>query len=300
MTTSVQKALQVVQRADDLKDNLELSEVAKQSPGEGEVLVCVTLRPVNPTDLYNISGGVYTNQELPYVPGSEGVGTVEHLAALAVPDKISDKDAAQFWVNPVTVVGLLEVADVPKGEILLQTAAGSVLGREVITYAKHLGIKTINVVRRAAQKEVLLSLGADEVIVTSEEDLVQRVKEITGGEGAYAAIDAVGGTTFQEVVSAVRDGGTALIYGRLSGSTGQFNIGDLLLRRKVLRGFALPNWLNTKAPQEREAKLLRVLDLIASGVIKPYSGKVYPLEQFKEAISESQREGRGGKVFLEG
>lgn len=65
----------------------------------------------------------------------------------------------QFLVNPVTVVGMLEELAVPAGEYLLQTAAGSVLGRQMIQVAKHRGIKTINVVRRQELVAELKALG---------------------------------------------------------------------------------------------------------------------------------------------
>jgi NADPH:quinone reductase-like Zn-dependent oxidoreductase len=77
---------------------------------------------------------------------------------VAVPDAVSDETAAQFWINPVTVVGMLRVLAVPKGQYLLQTAAGSVLGRQIIQLARHLGVRTVNVVRRAALAEELAPL----------------------------------------------------------------------------------------------------------------------------------------------
>ncbi len=83
--------------------------------------------------------------------------------------------------------------------------------------AKHRGVKTINIVRRRELGDELLALGADEVIVSTEEDVVARVKEITGGEGAYGAIECVGGELFATVTSSVRNGGTVIIYGAMSG-----------------------------------------------------------------------------------
>ena len=61
---------------------------------------------------------------------------------------------------------------------------------------------------------------ADEVIVSSEEDVVARVKEITGGEGAWGAVDAVAGDGIKELAAGVRDGGVVLVYGALAGGTG--------------------------------------------------------------------------------
>ena len=69
------------------------------------------------------------------------------------------KNPFHWQVNPVTAYGLLETLQVPKGEWVLQTAAGSVLGRVFIALAKHRGLRTINVVRRSAQKQELLQLG---------------------------------------------------------------------------------------------------------------------------------------------
>ena len=51
-------------------------------------------------------------------------------------------------INPMTVYGMLHESNIPKGEYLLQTAATSVLARQMVDLAKHYGVKTINIVRR--------------------------------------------------------------------------------------------------------------------------------------------------------
>ena len=73
-----------------------------------------------------------------------------HLVAHVMP-------AAQ--INPGVALQLLKLVPIPKGEYLLQNAAGSVVGRILISLAKFYGFKTINVVRRHAQKDELLKLG---------------------------------------------------------------------------------------------------------------------------------------------
>ena len=62
-------------------------------------------------------------------------------------------------INPMTVYGMLKEHNIPKGEFLLQTAATSVLGRQIISLAKHYGIRTINVVRRQEAVDELKALG---------------------------------------------------------------------------------------------------------------------------------------------
>lgn len=59
----------------------------------------------------------------------------------------------------MTARGLLDAGQVPKGEYLIQTAAGSTLGRMITALAKHMGVNIINVVRRSAQKQELQQLG---------------------------------------------------------------------------------------------------------------------------------------------
>ena len=75
---------------------------------------------------------------------------------------------------------------------------------------------------------------ADEVIVsTSGEDIPERVKEITGGKGAYAAMDAVAGALTAHLLSATRASGKLLIYGLLSGPSFTGSVLDVLAMDKV-------------------------------------------------------------------
>ena len=78
---------------------------------------------------------------------------------MPVAQGLSEESACQFWGNPMTARGFFDTLNIPQGEWLLQSAAGSVLGRLVIQMAIHFGVKTINVVRRAEQKQELLETG---------------------------------------------------------------------------------------------------------------------------------------------
>ncbi len=172
----------------------------------------------------------------------KGEGTWQEYVAVrgdlvwVVPDSISDVAAAQFVINPWTLHGMLSDLQIPKGEYVLQTAAGSALGRQLIKLAKIWGIKTINLVRRKEQKEELKALGADEVISTNDEDVATRVKEVTGGKLAYGGLDAVAGELTKQVCASVRDGGQVFVYGVLAGWDATVGVGDLF------RGVHLTAW----------------------------------------------------------
>ncbi|CAL8467965.1 g7503 [Coccomyxa elongata] len=316
---------------------VEVGEKDIPKPGTGEVLVQITLRPVNPSDCYmvNLTYPGFRPKTFPAVPGGEGVGivvengpgankfpigtrvvaapwntlpgdgswqqytVVPEAVLIAVPDNVSNESASQFFINPVTVWGFFETLKVPKGEYLLQTAAGSTIGRQVIAVAKLRGVKTINVIRRKEQAQELLDIGADEVIVSSKEDVVARVKDITGRKMAYAAVDCVAGEMTDTVAASTREDGTVYVYGSLSGMTATVGVGNLIFRNVNVTGFWMVKWVE-QLGEARDEKLKDVMDLLEQGVIVPFSGKKFPLEQANEAIAESWKEARGGKVFLEG
>src|SRR5205085_4034028 len=105
-----------------------------------------------------------------------------HAVPLAA--DLPDDQAATFFVNPATALVMTRwVLRVPPGAWLLQTAAGSALGRMVIRLGKHFGFRTLNVVRRRQQAEELLRAGGDAAVSTNDESLEERVQALTGGEG---------------------------------------------------------------------------------------------------------------------
>lgn len=311
--------------------NIKVEDVGVSEPDSDEVLVKLTLRPILPSDL-SVATGLYASlkDKLPMVCGDEGVGVIETLGdkvsgfskgqrvvgtgfgtgtwaqyitvpaakLKAVPDSVKDEAASQYFVNPITILGLMDTAAVPKGQYLLQAAAASSLGQMVIQYSKKLGIKTINVVRRQEQIQELKDLGADEVIDSSTEDIAERVKEITEGKGAYAALDPLGGDFTNKLVSSVRSGGVVLVYSALAGSEMKIPVMNILSACKYVGGFMMPVWLDTKSDAQKAAVFDEAMSLFADGTFTPHAGEVFPLENVHEAITASQKNAHGSKVFL--
>lgn len=309
---------------------LRVEEIEAPRPGPGQVLVRMRARPINPSDLLTVEGLYGSLPQLPATPGLEGMGEVaevgegvthlvagqrviplgvagtwqEYLVAgaaqvLPVPDALSDQTAAQFVVNPLTAwIMTVEELGLRPGEWLLQTAAGSTLGRVVLQLARLRGFRTINVVRRRAQVEELKALGADEVIATDDEDLVERVKEITGREGLSKAIDAVGGPVGGAVVRALGRGGVMLVYGLLSMEPIPVDSGRMIFMTSTIRGFWLGDWFRTAPPERQMAVTTELLRLMAAGEVVPPVEAEYPLAEVLAAVEHSVRPGRGGKVLL--
>ncbi|EFJ24154.1 hypothetical protein SELMODRAFT_414975 [Selaginella moellendorffii] len=318
---------------DDPAAGCKVAMVSTPKPGAGQVLLKILCRPIHPSDILRIQGMYGDNpKKFPFVPGLEGMGVIEELGdgvtgfspgqrvfhifkevgswqeyavasaseIIPIPDTISNEVAAQFFINPWTVYGMLETLDVPKGEYVLQTAAGSVLGRMFIQLARHRGVKTINLVRRDEQKEELKAIGGDEVINIKTEDVVEEVKKITGGKLVYGAVDAVGGALTKVVCSSVRNQGTILCYGVLDEKPeAQVGVSDLVFRQVKVHGFHVVKWVESfGSPDEFREIAATIFELIAKGVIAPLVGEKFPLDSTPEAIRKSLSIGRGGKVLL--
>jgi len=301
--------------------------------GSGQVVVRMTMRPVNPTDFISLRNGLIGGEGKDRVFGSEGCGVIHEVGSdvksvqkgqrvvtitglevfkgngafqeyilldeklvWAVPDDMSDEVACQFVINPWTTYSMLKDLEVPKGEYMIQSAANSTLGKQVITLAKHWGIKTINIVRRKEAVAELKALGADEVIVSTEEDVVARVKEITGGKGAYGALDAVSGTMTGTLAASLRSKGMIFVYGVLSGTT--ITVSTLDLWRDIkFDGWIIYNNIMPSA-EKSHAVAAEVYPLVQQGIIPVAKSEKYAFEDFKKAMELAEKAGAEKKFLL--
>ncbi|WP_212830625.1 zinc-dependent alcohol dehydrogenase family protein [Catellatospora sp. TT07R-123] len=250
---------------------------------------------------------------VPAVPGPPVSGTwQEYLVAdvrrlLPVPDGLSDSSAGQLAVNPLTALLLVtRELDVQPGEWLLQTAAGSTVGRLVIQLCRHLGVRTINIVRRRAAVAEIRALGGDEVVCTEDEDLLRRVAEIAGDDGVRKAVDCVAGPVGAQVSQALAPGGQVVVYGALSthrqtdpaALTIPVQARSLIYETKAVRGFWLNRWFGTTPPEEALRALSQVRSLATDGVLTIPEGQPFPLERFAEAIALAEAPAHGTKPLL--
>lgn len=213
-----------------------------------------------------------------------------------VPDDMSDEAAAQFVINPWTSYSMLKDLQVPKGEYIIQSAANSTLGKQVILLAKHWGIKTINIVRRSEAKAELKALGADQVISSADEDVVARVNEITGGKGAWGALDAVSGSMPAMLAASLRDGGQLFIYGKLSGTNFTFSTVDLWRDVKVSPWIIYSKVM--LSAEKNQTVAAEVAPLMKQGVIQVTKCERFAFEDFKKALEAAQKAGSSKKIML--
>jgi NADPH:quinone reductase len=312
-------------------------------PGKGEVRVRILASPVNPSDLLFVRGH-YSGVEprFPAPVGFEGVGIVDALgpeadgvvvgqrvvavngqggnwaeyvvrpaaSLLPAPNGIPDEQVACLVINPASAILMVRhVLAVPSGEWLLQSAAGSELGRMIIRLARRDGIRTLNVVRRHEAVAELKALGADAVIVSTDGPIDEQVHKIVGSKGVRYAIDPVVGQTGTEIFKALHEDGRMLVYGSLTGEP--IRIGEdprnILSGRRTVEVFWLGYWLprldesgfysggtpaHVQLGQDIEA-------LMRDDVLVTSPGRTYPLDEIGIAVAQAESVGRHGKVLLD-
>lgn len=304
-------------------------------PGKGEARVRILASPVNPSDLLFVRGHYAGVQpQFPSPVGFEGVGTVDvlgpqvhHLvpgqrvavingetggnwaeyavvpahALLPVPDDLPDEQIASFFINPASAIFMLRnILAIPRGEWLLQSAAGSELGRMIIRMGKRDGIRTINVVRRREAVAELEHLGADAVIVSNEGPIDEQVRKIVGPEGVKYAIDPVVGETGTQMFQALSDDGHMLVYGSLTGEPIRVGADPrfILAGRRILEVFWLGYWLPRWDETVRNQLVQDIVSLLREGILTTSAAQYFPLDEINAAVTQAETIGRQGKVLL--
>ncbi len=306
-------------------------------PGHGEVRVRMLAAPINPSDLMFIRGRYTLQAVCPAIPGFEGVGIVEQSGGdlrgrlfqgrrvvvlsrtggtwaehtvvpssqvIPVSRHLSDEQAATFFVNPATAwVMTQEVLQVPEGQWLVQTAAGSALGRMIVRLGQRVGFRTLCVVRREESAEQLKALGADCVVVFNEttddpEQLTQTLLQIVGESGVGYAVDAVGGSTGSAVIRSLGRGARMLAFGTLSGKPLQFSPRTLMTVGSTVEGFWLGNFLAGKGLLFRLGLVRRLTSLIQSGVLNSEIAGMWQPHQAATAVRAAEDSSVNGKCLL--
>jgi NADPH:quinone reductase-like Zn-dependent oxidoreductase len=213
------------------------------------------------------------------------------------PAKLSPQQAAAIWMQYLTAYGaIVNIAHLTKGDFIVIPAASSSVGLAAIQIAKAEGATSIATTRKSNKKAELLSLGADHVIATEEEDFVARVKEITGGKGPRIIFDPVAGPFIQKLADAAAPGGTIFEYGVLSLLPTPFPMFTALGKGLTVRGYTL--WEVTHDPAKLATAKNYVYDRLADGRFQPKIAKTFPFAQTVEAYKYLASNAQVGKVVI--
>jgi len=319
----------VLEQFGDPKEVVKLKSVPKpEITKDTDVLIKVKAAAVHPHDFSMIRGYWGVKPALPAPVGSEASGVIEavgkgvqglhvgqrvhyidipgaawseyvvaHYQKLVpVPDSLTFEEAAQLTVNPISAFGVFDVLGIQKGQFLIQTAAGSSIGRIVIQFAKERGIKTINIVRRDDQIEELKALGADYVINSEKENLKERIAAIAGAEARFA-IDCVNGELGARLVDSLASNGLVVNYGAASREPYNFSIGNSIFKNITIKTFWAPLWTSANL-HKLPALYAELFGYLGNKKFSLASKTFDAKTQFAEALAHTQVPGKAEKTIL--
>jgi NADPH:quinone reductase-like Zn-dependent oxidoreductase len=312
---------------------LKIEEETSKQPGKGEVRLQVQAVGLNRAELMFVRGQYLEHPKLPAGIGYEAAGVVEAVgpdvdknwvgksvatipafsmndyamlgekviapvAALGeYPAKLSPAEGAAVWMQYLTAYGaLIAIAHLAKGDFVVIPAASSSVGIAATQIAKAEGAISIATTRKSNKRAELLSLGADYVIATEEEDIVARVQEITGGKGARVIFDPVAGPFLEKLAEAAATGGIVFQYGALSMQPTPFPLFAALGKGLSIRGYTLMEV--TRNPEKLAAAKKYVYDRLADGRFHPKITKIFPFAQTVDAYKYLESNAQVGKVVI--
>jgi len=319
------QAIQILQTGGP--EVLTLKDLPDPQPAAGQALIRIEASGVNFIDTY-FREGRYPAQ-LPYTLGQEAAGTVVSVAGdvtsvkagdrvawcgvpgtyatlavapadrlVKIPDGISTEQAAAAILQGMTAHYLVHstYALKPGDTALIHAGAGGT-GLLVIQMAKRLGAHVITTVSTEAKAALARKAGADDVILYTQEDVVARVKEITGGKMLPVVYDSVGKSTFDDSLRCLHPRGMLVLFGGASGAVPPFDLirlstmGSLFITRPTLK-----DYIATRA--DLDARAGDVFGWIADGSLHVHIGHTYPLTEAAQAQIELAGRKTTGKLLL--
>lgn len=281
-------------------------EFAVGDPGPGEVRIRQTAVGLNFIDVYHRTG-LYP-QPLPFTPGVEGAGIVDLVGPdvagleagdrvayagpiggyaesrliaadrlVVLPAEITDQKAAAMMLQGMTVDMLLNrVRTTKSGETILVHAAAGGVGLILCQWAAALGATVIGTVSTEEKAELARANGCRHPILYTNEDFVERVRELTDGKGVPVVYDSVGKDTFLRSLDCLSPRGLMVSFGQSSGAIEPFAPGLLAQKGSLfLTRPTLFTYIEERSELQHSAGAL--FDIVRSGRVKIDIGQRFAL-----------------------
>jgi NADPH:quinone reductase len=299
---------------------LELVELPKPEPGDGEVLIRVTRAGMNFADTHQRRNDYLAPQELPLVPGAEVAGvredTGERVVALCgnggyaeyatalealtfpIPDGVDDATALALVIQGLTAWHLYRTsARLAPGETVVVVSGAGGVGSLAVQLGHPMGAGRVIATASTEDKRALaLELGADAAVDSDPEGLKDRLVEANLGRQVDAVFEMSGGPVFDACFAALAPFGRIVAYGAASGEGNEVSTRKLMGRSRAVVGFWLVNCLGRPAMVDEA-----LADLFARaerGALRAVVGATYPLSQARQAQIDLAERRTTGKVVL--
>jgi NADPH2:quinone reductase len=310
-------------------ESLVVEEVAPPQPGPDQVLIDVAAAGVNFADTLMIAGKYQEKPPFPFSPGLEIAGSVRALgatvsgletgqrvmaltdwggyaeAALAragdvhpIPETLGWAEAAGFPITYGTAHAALRWhADLQPGEVLLVHGAAGGVGLAAVEIGKAIGATVIATAGGAEKLAVARAHGADHLIDYREEDIRERVKDLTAGKGADVVFDPVGGDVFDASLRCIAWSGRILVIGFAAGRVPQVPANILLVKNVAVMGVYWGSY-RKHAPERLVEEFHELFGWYEAGRLKPHVSHKLALAAAGEAMALLLQRRSTGKVVL--
>lgn len=310
-------------------ETLEVQEQPEPSPEAGEVLVAVEAAGVNFPDVLMIKGEYQFGVPPPFVPGHELAGRIEALGAgvrglevgqrvvanlpwgafaekatvvagavMPLPDHIeAEQGAAMLLTYATSHYALTLRGQLHRDQTVVVLGAAGGVGAAAVQISKALGARVIACASTAEKLEFCRDLGADELVNYREEDLKQRIKDLTGGQGADVIYDPVGGSLAEAALRATNWDGRYLVVGFASGEIPKIPLNLPLLKGCQIMGVF---WgaFTTREPDRYRESVQALFQMAEQGEIRPRIDRVYPFAEAERALRDLVERKVRGKIVL--
>lgn len=314
---------------------LEYTEIAEPEIMQPtQVKVKIRAAGVNPIDTKVRRMAMFYPDKLPAVLGCDLAGEVVAIGAGVTEFNIGDKVWAchgglgdeqgcyaefsvldQRWLSLMPDISFTTAAAAPlvlitawgalfdrgrlqAGETVLIHAGAGGVGHVAVQLAKHKGARVITTVSTVEKAEFVKLLGADEVILYSQENVLERVNALTGGQGVNLVLDTVGGDVFVQSIPLIA------YFGRIVTllAIDQVDLSEARVRNLSIAFELMLTPLLRHLDRERDqhvAILKQCVDRINAGELQIYVKQIMPLAKASQAHSKVEQGHGKGKVVLE-
>lgn len=309
--------------------DLRLSEIDEPRPAGDEILIDVHAASVSFMDQLMVSGLYQMRPPTPFVPGTEASGIVVALGdkvtafapgdrvacsswtggyaermtakeskSVRLPDGVAFEAAATVLHNYGTAYyALVERARAQAGETVFITGAAGGVGLAAVDLGRHFGLRVVAGVGSDDKAALVRGYGASEIVNYRSEDLRDRIKSITSGQGIDVGFDNVGGAVFEQMARLMKWGGRLLPIGFASGEIPQVPMNLPLLKNYSIIGVFVGAWAE-RFSAEAARMNVTLMQLLADGRIRPHIDRVLPLEEAGDAMRAVANRTVQGRIVL--
>ncbi|WP_375313805.1 NADPH:quinone oxidoreductase family protein [Bradyrhizobium sp. A5] len=309
--------------------DLRVAEIDEPRPAGDEILIDVHAASVSFMDQLLVSGLYQMRPPTPFVPGTEASGVVvaigdkvtafrpgdrvacsswtggyaERMTAKAsksvlLPDGVAFEAAATVLHNYGTAYyALVERARAQRGETLLVTGAAGGVGLAAVDLGRHLGLRVIAGVGSDDKAALVRRYGASDIVNYRSEDLRDRIKSITSGDGIDIGFDNIGGAIFEQIARLMKWNGRLMPIGFTSNEIPSLPMNLPLLKNYSIIGVFVGAWAE-RFSAEAARMNDTLMQLLAEGKIRPHIDRILRLEEATEAMQAVANRTVQGRIVL--